>query len=86
MAVRSSCYNFPSDNFVASRDVIPITEHDAEKLHGGFENLIEELPAWQPFFALIENSRAVSVCRSVRITSEECYGSDFEIIDWLSTH
>ena len=62
-------YHFPH-NIVASGRAVPITEHDVEALSGGFEKLIEELPAWQPFFALIEDNRAVSVCRSVRITSE----------------
>ena len=52
-----------------SRTLIAITEMNAELLHGGFEKLIAELPAWQPFLALIEKNRAVSVCRSVRITS-----------------
>jgi GNAT acetyltransferase-like protein len=63
-------YHFPAANFIASRYVVALTEHDAEKLRGGFEKLIEELPAWQPFVALILGDRAVSVCRSVRITSE----------------
>ncbi len=38
-------------------------------LRGGFEELVAELPDWQPFVALVEESRAVSVCRSVRITA-----------------
>ena len=37
-------------------------------LRSGFEELVAELPAWQPFLALVEENRAVSVCRSVRIT------------------
>jgi predicted GNAT family acetyltransferase len=39
-------------------------------LQNGFEKLVEELPAWQPFVALVEKNRVVSVCRSVRITPE----------------
>ena len=62
-------YHFPH-NIVASGRAVAITEHDAGALSGGFEKLIEELRAWQPFVALIEGDRAVSVCRSVRITSE----------------
>lgn len=53
-----------------SKRLLAVTEDNAEILHGGFEKLIEELPTWQPFVALVENNRAVSVCRSVRITSE----------------
>lgn len=51
-----------------SRPLQAITETNAEMLRGGFEDLIAELPAWQPFLALVEEGRAVSVCRSVRIT------------------
>lgn len=47
-----------------------VKENNAEMLEGGFEKLIEELPSWQPFVALIEENRAVSVCRSARITAE----------------
>lgn len=52
-----------------SRTLLPITEMNAERLRGGFEELAAELPDWQPFVALVEEGRAVSVCRSVRITS-----------------
>ena len=51
-----------------SRPLLAITETNAERLRGGFEDLVAELPAWQPFLALVEESRPVSVCRSVRIT------------------
>jgi RimJ/RimL family protein N-acetyltransferase len=51
-----------------SRPLLAITEADAERLLGGFEELVEELPSYQPFVALVEEGRAVSVCRSVRIT------------------
>lgn len=53
-----------------SNHLLKVTEDNAEVLHGGFEKLIEELPTWQPFVALVEENRAVSVCRSVRITPE----------------
>ena len=51
-----------------SRPVLAITETNGGALRGGFEELVAELPDWQPFVALVEGSRAVSVCRSVRIT------------------
>ncbi len=35
-----------------SRPLQAITETNAEMLRGGFEDLIAELPAWQPFLAL----------------------------------
>ena len=58
-----------SENIGPSR-CIALTKSDAARLQGGFEELIAELPAWQPFVAFIEEGRAVSVCRSVRITAE----------------
>ena len=51
-----------------SGQLLTITESDGELLRGGFEDFADELPAWQPFVALVEGGRAVSVCRSVRIT------------------
>lgn len=53
-----------------SRPLLVVTEDTPETLRGGFEKLIEELPTWQPFIALVEQNQAVSVCRSVRITPE----------------
>ncbi len=60
-------YHF-KEYFEPSRPVLAITETNAEKLKGGFEELVAELPDWQPFLALIDEGRAVSVCRSVRNT------------------
>lgn len=53
-----------------SRPLFSITEANAELLRGGFEKLLDEPPTWQPFVAVVEDGRAVSVCRSVRITEE----------------
>lgn len=52
-----------------SKPLFAITETNAEMLQRGFEELISELPDWQPFLAIVEEGRAVAVCRSVRITS-----------------
>lgn len=49
--------------------LLTVTESNAELLRGGFEDFADELPTWQPFVALVEGGRVVSVCRSVRITS-----------------
>lgn len=62
-------YQF-AEHEIPSKPILAITENNAEMLQGNFEELITELPAWQPLVALIEDNRAVSVCRSVRITSE----------------
>ena len=56
--------------FEPSRPLLAITKTNAEVLKGGFEGLTAELPDWQPFLAIVEEGRAVSVCRSVRITPE----------------
>ena len=53
-----------------SKSVIAVTTENSAILQNGFGELIEELPAWQPFVALVEANRAVSVCRSARITAE----------------
>ena len=63
-------YHFPQDVRRPSRHLLGVTEKNAEMLQGDFEELIAELPTWQPFVALVEGNRAVSVCRSVRITPE----------------
>lgn len=55
---------------ISSKSLFLVTENNAEILQGGFEKLIEELPLWQPFVALVKENRAVSVCRSVRLTPE----------------
>ncbi len=59
-----------TDFIESSRPFTIITEQNTDLLRGGFEKLISELPAWQPFVAIIENERAVSVCRSARITAK----------------
>lgn len=64
LTYRFTEYRMPSKSLAA------VTEKNAEVLRGGFEKLIEELPAWQPFVAFVEEDRAVSVCRSARITRE----------------
>lgn len=67
---RGPAYHFPQDITPPSRHLLAITKKNAEALQGGFKELVAELPAWQPFVAVVEDNRALSVCRSVRITSE----------------
>jgi hypothetical protein len=57
------------DSGTTAENLVSVTEENAELLCGGFEEMIEELHAWQPFVALIKENRAVSLCRSVRITA-----------------
>ncbi|GAA3406999.1 kasugamycin N-acetyltransferase AAC(2')-IIb [Paenibacillus hodogayensis] len=62
------CYLVPDDT-VPTIPVIRISRDNTELLHGGFESLISEIDYAQPCIALVRDGRAVSVCRSVRITS-----------------
>lgn len=62
-------YHF-TENVATPGRTVELTEADEEMLRGGFEKLTGELPAWRPFVALVGGGRAVSVCRSVRITHE----------------
>ncbi|KIL39149.1 hypothetical protein SD70_22075 [Gordoniibacillus kamchatkensis] len=63
------CYLVPGD-VAPSLQVVGITrENMTEYLRGGFEWLASEIDYTQPCIALVRDNRAVSVCRSVRITS-----------------
>ncbi|MCS7461549.1 GNAT family N-acetyltransferase [Paenibacillus doosanensis] len=50
-------------------DAVIVTRDNAELLRGGFEWLLSEIDYAQPCAAIVRDNRAVSVCRSVRITS-----------------
>ena len=64
-------YQFTEYAKQSNRAVVIVTENNAaEILRGGFEDFASELPDWQPFVAFVENNRAVSICRSARITAE----------------
>jgi len=65
------CYLVPvPDEAASSSKMVSITQANSmELLHGGFEWLISEIDYAQPCIALVYESRAVSICRSVRITS-----------------
>lgn len=64
------CYFIPAD-LEPSAEVVSITrEKNTQYLHGGFEWLLSELEYAQPCIALVSEGQAVSVCRSVRITSK----------------
>lgn len=58
------------EDALSTKRAVALNQNDGERLLGGFEDLISELPNWQPFVALFDDNRAVSVCRSVRITTE----------------
>lgn len=68
-AVRSGPAYLFDTHAEPSRPLQQLGKTNAELLLGGFEDLASELCDWQPFLAIVEDGRAVSVCRSVRITS-----------------
>lgn len=63
------CFLVPRET-APSMQVISLTrENMREFLHEGFEWLASEIDYAQPCIALVRESQAVSICRSVRITS-----------------
>lgn len=63
-------YSFPENVAPPSRGAIKVTEKDAELLRSGLEEWIPDVPSTQPFWAIVEENRVVSVCGSVRKTTE----------------
>ncbi len=62
-------YRFPA-TLHAPTEVVQITEINAHLLETGFGGWLEDVSQCQPFMAWIEEGQAVSMCCSVRITSE----------------
>lgn len=63
-------YRFPDRIPATSMNVVEITTDNAEILSRGFEEWVSEIPHVQPFLAVVVADRPVSLCRSVRITSQ----------------
>lgn len=61
-------YSFEED-FVPRPQPVAIHEGNADLLRGGLEDWIPDVSHSQPFMAMVEEGRAVSVCASVRITA-----------------
>jgi hypothetical protein len=58
-----------SEDLVASTSVVPISKDNAELLRSGFSHWLADVPHRQPFMAVVEKDRAVSICASVRISA-----------------
>ena len=68
-------FTFPEESTTDDEHgAVQITEDNADLLRGGFEEWLGDVAHAQPFLAIVDGGRAVSVCASVRITSEahEC--------------
>ena len=61
-------YRFPK-HITPPTSVIRLSRENAGLLKGDFAEMVPELNNCQPYLAVIEDSQAVSVCRSVRLSS-----------------
>lgn len=63
-------YVFPDRVVRPSREAVTVTSENTDVLRAGFEDWLPDVPYRRPFLAILHEGRAVSVCCSVRITSE----------------
>ncbi len=61
-------YRFP-EHIVPPKSVVRLSHAHVELLKGDFEEMVPELNDCQPYLAVVEDSQAVSICRSVRLSS-----------------
>ncbi|MYA69425.1 GNAT family N-acetyltransferase [Candidatus Poribacteria bacterium] len=61
-------YRFP-EQIALPTNVVRLSRTHAGLLKGDFAEMVSELNSLQPYLAVIEDSRAVSICRSVRSSS-----------------
>jgi hypothetical protein len=60
-------FKFP-DDMAADVHTVSINETNGHLLRGGFDDWLASIGYRQPFCAVVEDNRAVSICASVRIT------------------
>ena len=61
-------YRFP-EHITPPTNTIQLSFENAGLLKGDFAKMVSELNNSQPYFAIIEGSQAVAICRSVRLSS-----------------
>ena len=61
-------YRFP-EHITLPTHTVQLSRENVGLLKGNFAEMVSELNNSQPYLAIIENSRAVSICRSVRLSS-----------------
>ena len=61
-------YRFP-EHITPSVRTVRLSRENAGLLNGDFTEMVSELNSWQPYLGIIEDSQAVSICRSVRLSS-----------------
>ena len=61
-------YRFP-EHITPPTNVVRLSSENAGLLKKDFAEMVSELNSFQPYLAIIEDSRVVSICRSVRLSS-----------------
>ena len=61
-------YRFP-EQIAPPPNVVRLSCTNAGLLKGDFAEMVSELNSYQPYLAIVEDSQAVSICRSVRSSS-----------------
>ena len=61
-------YRFP-EHIAPPTNVVRLSRANADLLKGNFAEMVSELNSSQPYLAVVEDSQAVSICRSVRLSS-----------------
>ncbi|MCY3722889.1 MAG: GNAT family N-acetyltransferase [Candidatus Poribacteria bacterium] len=61
-------YRFP-EHITPPTSIVQLPRENAELLKGDFTEMVSELNSSQPYLAIIEDSQAVAICRSVRLSS-----------------
>ncbi len=74
-------YRFP-EHITPPTNVVRLSGENAEFLKKDFAEMVLELNSWQPYLAIIENSQAVSICRSVRLSSRAHEAGVDTLIDY----
>jgi hypothetical protein len=71
-------FTFP-DDMAADVGTVSINETNGHLLRGGFDDWLPDICYRQPFCAVVEGNRAVSICASVRIT-DAVHGAGVETL------
>lgn len=61
-------YRFP-EHITPPTNTVQLSRENVGLLKGDFTEMVSELNNSHPYFAIIEDSQAVSICRSVRVSS-----------------
>ena len=61
-------YRFP-EHIAPPTNIVHLSRANAKLLNGDFTEMVSELNSSYPYLAIIEDSKAVSICRSVRLSS-----------------